>query len=177
MSEVASEGRTVLFVSHNMAAVLNLCMTGYWLDKGQVVAWGETGEVMRQYLSGAQSLPETDLTQYLGRAKDKQILIRNIRLLANSQLTTTFVTGETLMFEVECEADPTTLQQFSFGFVIKDATGMALTSANMNQFLIFQTNVGGRVRFRVKIDHLPLSPGTYSLSLYLGNGTYDLDVS
>ena len=45
MGEVAKQGRTVLFVSHNMAAVRSLCGRAMWLDGGQIVAAGETVQV------------------------------------------------------------------------------------------------------------------------------------
>jgi len=50
MGEVAGEGRTVLFVSHNMAAIQNICMTSYLLDQGRIVASGETSQVVSKYL-------------------------------------------------------------------------------------------------------------------------------
>ena len=51
MGDVASEGRTVLFVSHNMAAITRLCQRALWLDEGQVQAYGDTEEVVAQYLT------------------------------------------------------------------------------------------------------------------------------
>ncbi|HUF03561.1 MAG TPA: ABC transporter ATP-binding protein [Aridibacter sp.] len=53
MSDVASHGRTVLFVSHNMAAVKSLCGRTVLLDNGEVTASGGTDEVISAYLSGA----------------------------------------------------------------------------------------------------------------------------
>jgi len=50
MGEVAREGRTVLFVSHNMMAVQNLCRRAIWLDGGQIVGSGESGQVVADYL-------------------------------------------------------------------------------------------------------------------------------
>jgi len=51
MGEVANEGRTVLFVSHNMGAVNQLCDKGIWLDKGQIKMIGDTNDVISTYLS------------------------------------------------------------------------------------------------------------------------------
>ena len=52
--DVASGGRTVLFVSHNMSVVSRLCDKGIWLDGGRVAAQGSMEDVVRQYLgSGA----------------------------------------------------------------------------------------------------------------------------
>jgi len=50
MESVGREGRTVLFVSHNMAAIKALCSTGIMLNKGQIIFQGEVGEGVDQYL-------------------------------------------------------------------------------------------------------------------------------
>jgi len=50
MGQVAGEGRTVLFVSHNMLAVEGLCQRGLWLEAGSVELMGDTNEVVRGYL-------------------------------------------------------------------------------------------------------------------------------
>ena len=49
MSDVAGEGRTVLFVSHNMASVKRLCQTAYWLDGGRVREHGPAEELVDEY--------------------------------------------------------------------------------------------------------------------------------
>jgi len=50
MRDVAKEGRTVLFVSHNMGAVQNLCSRAIWLNDGKIVEDGPAGEVVSSYL-------------------------------------------------------------------------------------------------------------------------------
>lgn len=50
MGDVAKEGRTVLFVSHNMTAVKSLCGRTLWLDKGQILEVGASGQVVSDYL-------------------------------------------------------------------------------------------------------------------------------
>jgi ABC-2 type transport system ATP-binding protein/lipopolysaccharide transport system ATP-binding protein len=50
MSEVEAEGRTVVFVSHDLNAVATLCDRVVWLDGGRVTRDGPTGEVLAQYL-------------------------------------------------------------------------------------------------------------------------------
>src|SRR5262245_11082719 len=47
MGAVASQGRTVLFVSHNMAAIQTLCKRTLWLEAGQMFAEGKTGTVVK----------------------------------------------------------------------------------------------------------------------------------
>ena len=53
LSENAGEGRTVLFVSHNMAAINRLCSRAILLDKGMMVADGTATEITAKYLSGS----------------------------------------------------------------------------------------------------------------------------
>ena len=56
MEEVTkSEGRTILFVSHNMAAIQRLCPKTVWLEKGKVKEFGETEEVINHYLGDTSS--------------------------------------------------------------------------------------------------------------------------
>ena len=51
MGEVGKQGRTVLFVSHNMGAVVRLCQTSIWLDAGKIMGVGESTEVVQHYQS------------------------------------------------------------------------------------------------------------------------------
>jgi lipopolysaccharide transport system ATP-binding protein len=51
MGDVASHGRTIIFVSHNMQAVQSLCKTALYLKAGQVVDYGATDKVINNYLS------------------------------------------------------------------------------------------------------------------------------
>jgi lipopolysaccharide transport system ATP-binding protein len=51
MGEVAQQGRTVLFVSHNMIAVQNLCDRVIWLQQGRLMHDGPSAEVISKYLS------------------------------------------------------------------------------------------------------------------------------
>jgi lipopolysaccharide transport system ATP-binding protein len=50
MGDVAREGRTILFVSHNMAAVQSLCARAIWLREGTIVEDGQPGQVVSTYL-------------------------------------------------------------------------------------------------------------------------------
>jgi lipopolysaccharide transport system ATP-binding protein len=51
MSEIGNQGRTILFVSHNMSAVRSICKQAVIIEKGTVVAQGEINETVDQYLS------------------------------------------------------------------------------------------------------------------------------
>jgi lipopolysaccharide transport system ATP-binding protein len=51
MEDVAHAGRTVLFVSHTMSAIADLCNSAFWLEKGRIVQTGSARAVVGAYLS------------------------------------------------------------------------------------------------------------------------------
>ena len=55
IGDVARKGRTVLFVSHNMASIINLCQRAILLDRGEIAAIGKAGEVVQQYMGTIRS--------------------------------------------------------------------------------------------------------------------------
>src|SRR5262245_43962647 len=73
MGDVAQEGRTVLFVSHNMAAISRLCRWGLWLDKGYLRDFGATDDVVAKYFSaGVQALGELTFRDRLPAAPSSE---------------------------------------------------------------------------------------------------------
>jgi lipopolysaccharide transport system ATP-binding protein len=69
LGEVAQEGRTVLFVSHNMAEIRNLCDKGVWLDEGRAMAYGPIDSVIAAYQQSLTQAAGHLLTDQEGRAK------------------------------------------------------------------------------------------------------------
>jgi lipopolysaccharide transport system ATP-binding protein len=78
MGDVAQQGRTVLFVSHNMSAILRLTQEAIVLNKGQLIMRGPTQEAVDYYLSSGQSQAGE---RTFGRRKMFQ---RRVRLLRRS---------------------------------------------------------------------------------------------
>ena len=78
MGDVAREGRTVLFVSHNMAAVTNLCRTAIRLHSGEVVQIGEVSEVVGAYLRSVTGSTETNLNGRKDRKGDGRLRITRV---------------------------------------------------------------------------------------------------
>src|SRR5437773_2972711 len=67
MREVATEGRTVLFVSHNMAAVQQLCKRGLMFHQGQLIFCGTIADAVRNYIGHVKTLTCTEV----GKRKDR----------------------------------------------------------------------------------------------------------
>ena len=81
MGDVINEGRTVLFVSHNMSVVSRLCDTGIWLDKGMVAGQGPMEEVVRQYLgSSAAGDARFEAGESDGAPGNEVIRLRGVRV-------------------------------------------------------------------------------------------------
>jgi len=67
MENVAREGRTVLFVSHNMPAILSLCGRAILLDMGRLVNQGSPASIVQHYLDDVMSSSVTPLEQRMDR--------------------------------------------------------------------------------------------------------------
>ena len=68
MGDVAKGGRTILLVSHNMAAILSLCQRSYLLDHGKLQTEGQTAEVVEAYLQNFQTNSQVPLRERTDRA-------------------------------------------------------------------------------------------------------------
>jgi lipopolysaccharide transport system ATP-binding protein len=81
MGSVATQGRTVLFVSHNLVAVQGLCPRSVWLNGGQLMEFGETNQVVARYLTAARSsLTEQIWPDPATAPGDDRIRIRSVRV-------------------------------------------------------------------------------------------------
>jgi lipopolysaccharide transport system ATP-binding protein len=84
MQEVSQgQGRTVLFVSHNMASIENLCSKVYVMEQGTGVFLGETMEGINRYLRRRISNTETDLGDRQDRIGDGRLRFESVELINN----------------------------------------------------------------------------------------------
>ena len=79
MEEVTGEGRTVMFVSHNMASIGKLCPTAMLLDEGRLVFSGESHEAIERYLQAV--FDESDAVALYSEDPRKIMSIESIRVL------------------------------------------------------------------------------------------------
>ncbi|WP_298002672.1 ABC transporter ATP-binding protein [uncultured Anaerolinea sp.] len=100
MGEVSSqEGRTVLFVSHNMAAVVNLCPTSIFLENGTIKLREQSSKVIEEYLR-VPSVEKIDLNEY--RPKWALPYITSVKLVnARGENTDTVPMGSDLIIKVK----------------------------------------------------------------------------
>lgn len=104
-ADVAKEGRTVLFVSHNMAAVTQLCQRAVWLDNGKVKQVGSSEEVVRNYLSdGNRQVAERRWTNPADAPGDDRIRLLSVCVVQEGRTTSiidiNIATRVEIIFEV-----------------------------------------------------------------------------
>jgi len=87
MSSVAREGRTVLFVSHNVSAVQNLCSRAILLSDGSIKADGPTPDVIRKYGEGLTASAEQSLRKRKDRQGSGRVMFTNCRTLSSASRT------------------------------------------------------------------------------------------
>ncbi|HEY7414815.1 MAG TPA: polysaccharide ABC transporter ATP-binding protein, partial [Ktedonobacteraceae bacterium] len=87
MGDVAKEGRTVVFISHNMAAITQLCHTAVWLEGGRIRKFALCEEVVKDYLSDSDTQIAERQWSYPGDAPgDDRVRLLAIRVLQQEQL-------------------------------------------------------------------------------------------
>jgi homopolymeric O-antigen transport system ATP-binding protein len=164
MGEVARGGRTVVFVSHNMAAMKSLTKHGIVLDAGRVVFSGTTEQVIQHYLQLISRAVVPDRPRAWG--KGKRTAIRDVRLLTkvDHQPTTQYVPGEPLILEVTIDKDDD--PGISLELFLTDATRTRLGLASTYQFH-GQTlpEKKGTYRATIKLDPLWLAAGDYAFDV------------
>src|SRR5213079_2042797 len=77
MGDVASHGRTIIFVSHNMQAVQSLCRSAIYLKNGKMADWGRTDKVINNYLAReVKNSLKQEWTEQEAPGNDKVILLK-----------------------------------------------------------------------------------------------------
>jgi lipopolysaccharide transport system ATP-binding protein len=166
MGEVSRTGRTVLFVSHNMAAILNLCESVVLLDQGCVTYTGSCAEGVRRYTSqsAVRSGGDIDLTEHPNRRSGYSSFFKRARLLNKAgEVTTEFLCGEALTIEFIVAA--ATQTRFNFFVEVHDSLGTRLFTVGTHLSESGPLKLDDVRRVVCRIDGLPLVPGRYSFSV------------
>jgi lipopolysaccharide transport system ATP-binding protein len=162
MSEVAGHGRTVLFVSHNMAAVKSLTERCILLDGGRLAFSGPTDEAIGQY---ARANAAGALEGPADWGKGKHTTITGARLLnERMEPVGSYSAGEPLWLEVAVETDGT--RGLSLELMLADQGRAKLGLASLYQFH-GQTlsKEPGQYRYRLRLDALHLAAGQYAFDV------------
>jgi lipopolysaccharide transport system ATP-binding protein len=130
MSEVARHGRTVLFVSHNMAAVNQLCSHSIMLANGKVAASGNTPDVIAEYLKsgsggGAEQTWKDDASRAPG---NDRIRLHAVRIISNGAVASEVDIDQEVAIEVEFWNFVPDSRNICTSIYLYDATGVVVLS-------------------------------------------------
>ena len=174
MTSVAKEGRTVLFVSHQMQAVTNLCNRAILLDKGKLELEGNAKEIVFAYLnrvgeiSAKIPLRERANRQGLGQMRWTDTWVEN----HEKQKTDVVMSGESINIVAAFEVnDPMIQPRITVAFALynhksEQLTDLTTTSVG-KKLQLSQSSLDGKIICTIK--KLPLAGGTYTYNMMLRN--------
>ena len=168
MNDVTEQGRTVLFVSHNMATIANLCPRSILLKEGKVVQSGATSDIIDTYLKSLSDLANTSVADRKDRHGAGEILVTGIGLYDRSGEPIEYPrSGQDLTIRVT--------YQSHIEKIFKNCRVSVLVKREGRSFIHLSTELvdtrqldlegGGFIDFIV--PELPLSEGNYLLHVYL----------
>ncbi len=165
MEDVTGEGRTVLFVSHNMAMIQNLCTVAYGLDHGSIMASGDVNDVIAHYLEKYDRPEPIPLSSRQDRKGTGRLRFMGFSISGSLKSSDTVQCGAHAAFEINYEGKPP-LQDVHVEMQFMDQFGIPV--------LVTSTDLGGQDfdevpphgTFICRFDKFPLLPGIYHINLY-----------
>ncbi|HZQ46802.1 MAG TPA: ABC transporter ATP-binding protein [Verrucomicrobiae bacterium] len=173
MGEVAKGGRTVLFVSHNMAAIENLCHRAILLKNGRITENGPAPEIIRRYVAGISNRVNVSLADRTDRKGAGEVRVTTVETLDGQEQPIQYlVSGQTTVFRVHysCTASRTLKNCRVIITVRKDDRPYIMLSTEVVRTQ--QLDLSGDGHLDYTVPDLPLSAGEYGLDFYIeSNGT------
>jgi lipopolysaccharide transport system ATP-binding protein len=161
------EGRTVLFVSHNMAAVQSLCSHGLVIDKGNIVFNGNVTDSINKYLDLGNKVESSDANISFG---SDEFSIMAALYDKNLDLKNSFRSGEAVIVDLNVSAQKEIdFKNYVFELKIMDNFGniISVVSTYLSGFVIDRKDK--KITVRVDIAALNLMKGMYSINLVVVN--------
>ncbi len=173
----AKGGRTVLLVSHNLAAVQGICTTGILIGCGSIVACGDVQDVVKSYVSEMTIVTQHsgDLLVHKGREDGKETVLRRVEIYVNGESSNLILMGDTLAIKTSFSC-PEGISNPRFGVSIENNLGQRVVnfSPSHQETNLFPEHVyAGEII--CEIPNLALTPGNYYVTLIIANGYRDLD--
>lgn len=156
MQDVTQSGRTVIFVSHNMAAVQNLCTRGILLRNGTVAEAGEIDTVVREYLR-AQT-PEVDRAPVQAGFATLRLTLTN----RDGQEQHTFLMGEEVTFELELTVERP-VEKADLGLVLINPQGLRIVTFHTKYQRTDKFSIRRRARLSMTWPEITLNAGVYNV--------------
>jgi len=181
MGEVSKgEGRTVLFVSHNMAAMQALCSKAFLLNDGKLVQVGTPPDVVSSYLNvGSKTLNNRNLSQISDRKGEGRYLrfISFDVVGSDGYSLSDIPCGNKVTFELNFQVFSNEINNLRVGIIFKDQnTGNVVTDLNSyyGSKEVLSCKKGNH-KYLFTINRLPLAPNQYNVGFIATSGLQVLD--
>jgi len=165
MSSLEREGRTVLFVSHNLDAIMRLCRTTAWLEQGELKAYGPTPQVTAAYLT-ATSNPSAS-REFPDRPDDPVALRRVVLLDADGNSTSLLPRGRPFAVEVTFVVHQP-LPTLDLTVFVANLRGVRVLDEAWSDVQPSRPGLPGRYIARIEVPPL-LTAGDYTAGIWLGS--------
>lgn len=162
MGDVAGEGRTVLFVSHNMSSIQSLCQRVIWMKNGQLEEDGESDEVINHYLKSIASQEEVDSDKY----DTNHFKVEQVQTFTKDEKKVEFLhSGEPFSYVIDFSSDGKILtDEINFEIRCYEAFRNTLLFFHSMKYVQFSTSskyLPKSGKASVNLEGLPLKPGSY----------------
>ena len=162
IGEIAHSGRTILFVSHSLAAVSSLCGRGILIDGGQIVTDGPVEEVLAQYVEMVRNQGDTNLRDRQDRQGDGRLRFTGVRVAGPKGAPRTWDDTQFSLFYEAASGLPEVLTSFAVEGPLGEPV-FHLTNRVAGQELRDLPSSG---EIRCTVPSIPIAPGRYTINLY-----------
>lgn len=158
-------GKTVLFVSHNMATVKSLCTKAIYLEKGKLLAQGNTREVVDLYVAKNNLMVEqTELAERRDRSGNQRIKLVGFHMEdEHGAHIETILTGTTVVFCFHYVLNDPSVRTIDLGLSFHDLDGVAISVIYSGYQNILFTNLPAQGQIRCAIHDFNISKGRYNV--------------
>ncbi len=178
MEEVTrSNGRTILFVSHNMAAIRQLCTKCVLLSKGGIKTIGKTDEVVDMYLQQTNDLTQIPIRERIDRSGNGGIRITNVLFKnQNGETVSHLDSGKDAEIWIEYDQHQSNIEEINFSLGIDALPSqyrIALISNQVTREKIALSPT--RSIIKISLQKLSLNAGDYQFTVFADHNGNVLD--
>lgn len=173
MESVAGEGRTVLFVSHNMALINGICTKGLLLYKGGILAHGGNQEIVQQYLKNQYE--NTLSKQWVYRIPPNSIGLTNILTKVNGVNSNIVYSGARVELELSFESLHSEMSYDFFSLSILIFRNDEKICNLWSSYDDIEIKVAREVKIKCIIDKWPFRSGYFRFDIYTHNKQIPLE--
>jgi lipopolysaccharide transport system ATP-binding protein len=167
MQESASSGRTILFVSHNLASIQQLCTRAILLKQGRIVAEGPPGDIVRTYLGDLRTARDGSVREWHDRESNGQARIIQFEVSdTGGNRGASMPVGGDVQFTMVAEFYEPVLDP-AFGIVIETTAGEPILDLRSVHAGLRLGRVKGTITLHARLPALGLYPGEYLLSPWI----------